>query len=82
MNRRYFLRSVAASPIVYAIAARTTTIRAGGGFLNSASAATYSFNASAFREGLREAGFVEGQNASIIAGQRTTTGACLRWRWS
>ena len=35
------------------------------GFLNSASLATYSFNASAFREGLRQAGFVEGQNVAI-----------------
>ena len=35
------------------------------GFLNSASAATYSFNANAFREGLREAGFIEGQNVAI-----------------
>jgi putative ABC transport system substrate-binding protein len=35
------------------------------GFLNSASAATYSFNAAAFREGLREAGYVDGQNVVI-----------------
>jgi putative ABC transport system substrate-binding protein len=35
------------------------------GFLNSASPGTYDFNAAAFREGLREAGFVEGQNVRI-----------------
>jgi putative tryptophan/tyrosine transport system substrate-binding protein len=35
------------------------------GFLNSASAANYSFNAAAFRDGLREAGFVEGRNVVI-----------------
>jgi putative tryptophan/tyrosine transport system substrate-binding protein len=35
------------------------------GFLNSASADTYSFNAVAFREGLRESGFVEGRNVAI-----------------
>jgi putative tryptophan/tyrosine transport system substrate-binding protein len=34
-------------------------------FLNSASADTYSFNAAAFRDGLREAGFVEGRNVAI-----------------
>ena len=35
------------------------------GFLNSASAATYRFNADAFREGLAQAGFVDGRNVRI-----------------
>ena len=35
------------------------------GFLNSASPATYRFNADAFREGLAQAGFVEGRNIRI-----------------
>ena len=35
------------------------------GFLNSASPATYRFNADAFREGLARAGFVEGRNVRI-----------------
>ena len=35
------------------------------GFLNSASAATYRFNADAFREGLAQAGYVEGRNVRI-----------------
>ena len=35
------------------------------GFLNSASPAAYRFNADAFREGLAEAGFVEGRNVRI-----------------
>ena len=35
------------------------------GFLNSASAATYRFNADSFRQGLAEAGFVEGRNVRI-----------------
>ena len=35
------------------------------GFLNSASPATYRFNANSFREGLSQAGFVEGRNVRI-----------------
>lgn len=35
------------------------------GFLNSASAATYRFNADSFRQGLAEAGFVDGRNVRI-----------------
>jgi putative tryptophan/tyrosine transport system substrate-binding protein len=35
------------------------------GFLNSASANTYRFNADSFREGLAQAGFVEGRNVRI-----------------
>jgi putative tryptophan/tyrosine transport system substrate-binding protein len=35
------------------------------GFLNSASAATYRFNADSFRAGLAQAGFVEGRNVRI-----------------
>src|SRR5215469_6595 len=35
------------------------------GFLNSASSATYRFNADSFREGLAKAGFVEGRNIRI-----------------
>ena len=35
------------------------------GFLNSASAATYRFNADSFREGLKQAGFIEGRDVRI-----------------
>src|SRR5262245_63046425 len=35
------------------------------GFLNSASSDTYRFNADSFREGLTQAGFVEGRNVRI-----------------
>jgi len=66
MKRRTFLRSLAASPLANAIdtlgQAHSEPVV---GFLNSASAATYSFNANAFREGLREAGFIEGRNVTI-----------------
>src|SRR5215212_2819234 len=35
------------------------------GFLNAASPDTYRFNADSFRKGLRQAGFIEGQNVRI-----------------
>ena len=35
------------------------------GFLNAASPDTYRFNADSFRKGLRQAGFIEGQNVQI-----------------
>src|SRR5439155_18484317 len=66
MKRRIFLTALAGSSVMYAL-----TVRAQAqpipvvGFLNSASSATYSFTATAFREGLREAGYVEGQNVAI-----------------
>jgi putative ABC transport system substrate-binding protein len=54
------------SAIAWALGARAqkTTIPVVG-FLNSASPDNYAFNAAAFREGLREAGYVDGQNVTI-----------------
>ena len=66
MNRRRLLTTLAAVPLlsvpIVRAQARPMPVV---GFLNSASVATYSFNANAFREGLRETGFVEGQNVAI-----------------
>jgi putative ABC transport system substrate-binding protein len=66
MKRRSLLTALAASALLHALPARAQARPAPVvGFLNSASAATYSFNANAFRQGLREAGYVEGQNVVI-----------------
>jgi len=66
MKRRAFLSTCAGFPLLWAVASR---LRAQSvpivGFLNSASATTYSFNAAAFLDGLREAGYVENQNVAI-----------------
>jgi putative ABC transport system substrate-binding protein len=66
MNRRSLLAAIAALPLLHTVAARgqarSTPVV---GFLNSASPDTYSFNANAFREGLRDAGYVEGENVAI-----------------
>ena len=66
MKRRTFMTALGASPILHGrIANGQARQRPVVGFLNSASLATYSFNAAAFRDGLREAGYIEGQNVAI-----------------
>ena len=66
MKRRTFLATLGASQVLHGLMARAQVPSVPVvGFLNSASLATYSFNASAFREGLRQAGFIEGQNVAI-----------------
>ena len=66
MKRRTFLVTLGASQVLHGLMARAQVPSVPVvGFLNSASLATYSFNASAFREGLRQAGFIEGQNVAI-----------------
>jgi putative ABC transport system substrate-binding protein len=72
MKRREFiagLGGVAAWPLAARAQTGAPASQASGmplvGFLNSASAATYRFNADSFREGLKQAGFIEGQNVRI-----------------
>ncbi len=77
MRRRDFIATLGFAAVsAWARGARAQAGAAGGiapqssnaplvGFLNSASPATYRFNADSFREGLKEAGFIEGQNVRI-----------------
>jgi ABC-type uncharacterized transport system substrate-binding protein len=72
MKRREFiagLGGVAALPLAARAQTGGSASQLSGtplvGFLNSASAATYRFNADSFREGLKQAGFIEGQNVRI-----------------
>ena len=67
MRRRDFISVLGcAAATAWPRAARAQTSDAPlVGFLNSASAATYRFNADSFRQGLAEAGFVEGRNVRI-----------------
>jgi putative ABC transport system substrate-binding protein len=63
MHRRAFIFAVAAAS--FAKRGHAQPAIPVVGFLNSASQATYAFNAEAFREGLRDAGYVEGRNVAI-----------------
>jgi putative ABC transport system substrate-binding protein len=76
MRRRDFIAVFGAAVSTWPSGLRAQTGTAGGiatqpanaplvGFLNSASPNTYRFNADAFREGLAQAGFVEGRNVRI-----------------
>ena len=75
MRRRNFIAALGGA-VAWSRFARAQTVLPGAlapqssnaplvGFLNSASSATYRFNADAFREGLAQAGFVEGRNVRI-----------------
>jgi len=66
MRRRHLLAMLGSSAVAWTLGARAqkATIPLIG-FLNSASPDNYAFNAAAFREGLREAGYVDGQSVTI-----------------
>lgn len=68
MRRRDFIAGLggaAASPLLWPLAARPQSAMPVIGFLRSASLADSAHIVKAFREGLREAGFVEGQSVAI-----------------
>lgn len=65
MRRRDFIASLAMSTSAWPLRTRAQAGAPLVGFLNSASPVTYRFNADAFREGLAQAGFVEGRNVRI-----------------
>lgn len=66
MRRRHFVATLGGAAVTWPLRSRAQPASAPlVGFLNSASAATYRFNADAFREGLAQAGFVEGRNVRI-----------------
>lgn len=70
MKRRDFMAILGMTASSWPLGAPAQTSQASAnapliGFLNSASPVTYRFNADAFREGLAQAGFVEGRNVHI-----------------
>src|SRR5262249_47456623 len=51
------------------------------GFINGASAIGSAQEAAAFRKGLTEAGYIEGQNVTVeYVGRKVNTINCQRWR--
>lgn len=66
MRRRDFIAGTAVSAIVwpFAVRAQQSAVPVVG-FLNGASAQEYAYVAVAFRQGLNEAGYVEGRNVAI-----------------
>jgi putative ABC transport system substrate-binding protein len=63
VKRRDFILATGASALPRRVSAQAGMPVVG--FLNSASPATYRFNADSFREGLAQGGFVEGRNVRI-----------------
>jgi putative ABC transport system substrate-binding protein len=65
MRRRDFMQGTAAAVAWPLVARAQLTTRPVVGFLNSSSADKYAYLAAAFRQGLSEQGFVDGQNITI-----------------
>ena len=65
VRRREFISTMGGAAVAWPLRAHAQQTMPLVGFLNSASPATYRFNADSFRAGLAQAGFVEGRNVRI-----------------
>ena len=79
MNRRELLLLLAAALIAARARAQQKTMPVIG-FLSGGAPGPYAPNVAAFRQGLSETGYVEGQNVANIAGRRAAMIGCPHWR--
>jgi len=82
MRRRKFVTLLTSAALVGPQSARTqqTARVAKIGFLGAASLGAYAERVLAFQRGLRDLGYVEGQNVNSSSdGQRAITVGCPRW---
>jgi hypothetical protein len=80
MRRRDFIAVISGVAVTWPLMARAQQPMPVIGFLNVASPEGYALYVAAFREGLKESGYVEGQRRSNIAGRKDNTIGCRRWR--
>jgi putative tryptophan/tyrosine transport system substrate-binding protein len=65
MRRRDFIKVIVGSAVAWPLSARAQQPTPVIGFLNGASPEGYAHYVAAFREGLQQAGYVEGQNVTV-----------------